>query len=111
APPALGSFTSARDAGRAAPPPAPPADGFPPLPASAGPVDMTMGEFLGRAHEAHTADPSELEGVPVRLTRPVTPSGAGAPGQPPPTPAAPHRPPPRRPTVSLRCPRPPGRST
>lgn len=77
APPALGSFTAARDAGRAAPPPAPPADGFRPLPASAGPVDMTMGEFLGRAHEAQTGDLSKLEGVPVRLTGFVTPSADG----------------------------------
>ncbi|WP_165950184.1 TIGR03943 family protein [Actinomadura sp. GC306] len=75
APPALGSFSAARDTGRAAPPPAPPDDGFRPLSAAGGPVDMSLGEFIGRAHEAQTGDPAELQGVPVRLTGFVTPAG------------------------------------
>ncbi|HEY8482584.1 MAG TPA: TIGR03943 family protein [Spirillospora sp.] len=73
APPALGSFSAARDGERAAPPPAPPENGFRPLPASSGPVDMSLGEFLGRAHEAQTGDPAKLQGVPVRLTGFVVP--------------------------------------
>ncbi|XRQ06681.1 TIGR03943 family putative permease subunit [Actinomadura welshii] len=75
APPALGSFTAARDTDRAAPPPAPPDDGFRPLSAASGPVDMTMGEFIGRAYEAQTGDPAKFQGVPVRLTGFVTPAG------------------------------------
>ncbi|GAA0587601.1 TIGR03943 family putative permease subunit [Actinomadura livida] len=77
APPALGSFSAARGTDRAAPPPAPPDDGFPPLSAAAGPVDMSVGEFIGRAHEAQTGDPAKLQGVPVRLTGFVTPAGKG----------------------------------
>jgi uncharacterized repeat protein (TIGR03943 family) len=77
APPALGSFSAARDADRAAPPPAPPDDGFRPLSAAGGPVDMPLGEFIGRAYEAQTGDPAKLQGVPVRLTGFVTPAGKG----------------------------------
>ncbi|MGP4022631.1 TIGR03943 family putative permease subunit [Actinomadura sp. 3N407] len=80
APPALGSFTAARDTDRAAPPPAPPDDGFRPLSTTGGPVEMTMGEFIGRAYEAQTGDPASLRGVPVRLTGFVTPGGKGRDG-------------------------------
>ncbi|WP_242882312.1 TIGR03943 family putative permease subunit [Actinomadura litoris] len=77
APPALGSFTATRDSGRAAPPPAPPAEGFNPLPANGTPVTMSMGEFIGRAWEARTGDPRKLQGVPVRLIGFVSPAGKG----------------------------------
>ncbi|WP_171064444.1 TIGR03943 family putative permease subunit [Actinomadura soli] len=77
APPALGSFTATRDTGRAAPPPTGPAGGFKPLPANGTPVAMSMGEFIGRAWEAQTSDPSRFQGVPVRLTGFVTPAGKG----------------------------------
>ncbi|WP_067895478.1 TIGR03943 family putative permease subunit [Actinomadura chibensis] len=77
APPALGSFTAARDTGRAAPPPAAPTSGYRPLPANGAPVTMTMGEFIGRAYEAQTGDPARFEGVPVRLTGFVTATGKG----------------------------------
>ncbi|NDU76975.1 TIGR03943 family protein [Actinomadura sp. DSM 109109] len=80
APPALGSFTAARGADRAAPPPAPPDDGFAPLPKTGPPVPMTMGEFIGRAYEAQTGDPASFAGVPVRLTGFVTPPAKGARG-------------------------------
>lgn len=80
APPALGSYTAARDTGRAAPPPAPPDDGFRPLSTTSGPVDMTMGEFIGRAYEAYTGDPAKMRGVAVRLTGFVTPPGKGEDG-------------------------------
>ncbi|MFC6882397.1 TIGR03943 family putative permease subunit [Actinomadura yumaensis] len=75
APPALGSFTAARDTGRAAPPPAPPPQGFGALPRDGGPVAMTMGEFIGRSYEAQTGQAATLEGIPVRLTGFVTPRG------------------------------------
>ncbi|MEU8799091.1 TIGR03943 family protein [Spirillospora sp. NPDC048819] len=77
APPALGSFTAARDTGRAAPPPAPPGNGFRPLSTTGGPVDMSMGEFIGRAYVAQTGDPASFQGVPVRLTGFVTPGANG----------------------------------
>ncbi|MFD0687473.1 TIGR03943 family putative permease subunit [Actinomadura fibrosa] len=77
APPALGSFTASRGAGRAAPPPAPPAQGFGPLPRTGGPIAMTMGEFIGRSYEAQTGDPASFTGVPVRLTGFVTPREGG----------------------------------
>ncbi|MFI0405642.1 TIGR03943 family putative permease subunit [Actinomadura sp. 3N508] len=77
APPALGSFTVTRDTSRTAPPPAGPAGGFKPLPANGTPVTMSMGEFIGRAWEAHNRDPSRLQGVTVRLTGFVTPAGKG----------------------------------
>ncbi|WP_131737506.1 TIGR03943 family putative permease subunit [Actinomadura roseirufa] len=77
APPALGSFTAARDTGRPAPPPAPPAQGFGALPRTGGPVSMTMGEFIGRSYQAQTGDPASLTGVPVRLTGFVTPRKGG----------------------------------
>ncbi|NYD48696.1 putative repeat protein (TIGR03943 family) [Actinomadura luteofluorescens] len=77
APPALGSFTAARGAGRAAPPPPSPAEGFAPLPRTGAPVPMSMGEFIGRAYEAQTGDPASFEGVPVRLTGFVSPPAKG----------------------------------
>ncbi|MEV0660360.1 TIGR03943 family putative permease subunit [Actinomadura luteofluorescens] len=77
APPALGSFTAARGAGRAAPPPPSPAEGFAPLPRTGAPAPMSMGEFIGRAYEAQTGDPASFEGVPVRLTGFVTPPAKG----------------------------------
>ncbi|RKS70794.1 putative repeat protein (TIGR03943 family) [Actinomadura pelletieri DSM 43383] len=77
APPALGSFTVSRDTGRAAPPPVRPDEGFERLPSNGPPVPMTMQEFIGRAWEAQTRDPSKLEGVPVRLTGFVTPDRRG----------------------------------
>ncbi|MEU8118413.1 TIGR03943 family protein [Spirillospora sp. NPDC049024] len=76
APPALGSFTAARGAGRAAPPPAP-AEGFAPLPRTGAPAPMSMGEFIGRAYEAQTGDPASFAGVPVRLTGFVSPPAKG----------------------------------
>ncbi|TDC96569.1 TIGR03943 family protein [Actinomadura sp. 7K507] len=80
APPALGSFTAARNADRTAQPPAPPDNGFRPLSAAGGPVEMSMSEFLGRAHEAQTGDLAKLAGVPVRLTGFVGPAGEGQAG-------------------------------
>ncbi|MGI5206059.1 TIGR03943 family putative permease subunit [Spirillospora sp. CA-108201] len=77
APPALGSFTAARGAGRAAPPPPAPAEGFAPLPRTGAPAPMSMGEFIGRAYEAQTGDPASFEGVPVRLTGFVSPPAKG----------------------------------
>ncbi|WP_067469750.1 TIGR03943 family putative permease subunit [Actinomadura macra] len=77
APPALGSFTASRDAGRPAPPPAPPAQGFGALPRGGAPIPMTMGEFIGRSYEAQTGAPASLAGVPVRLTGFVTPRKNG----------------------------------
>ncbi|MEV3923650.1 TIGR03943 family putative permease subunit [Actinomadura coerulea] len=77
APPALGSFTAARGAGRAAPPPPSPAEGFAPLPRTGPPAPMSMGEFIGRAYEAQMGDPASFEGVPVRLTGFVTPPEKG----------------------------------
>ncbi|MFI0482998.1 TIGR03943 family putative permease subunit [Actinomadura sp. 9N215] len=77
APPALGSFTAARDAGRTAPPPSAPSGGFHALPRTGPPTPLTMGEFIGRAFEAQTGDPARFQGVPVRLTGFVTPGAEG----------------------------------
>ncbi|GLW63417.1 TIGR03943 family protein [Actinomadura rubrobrunea] len=78
APPALGSFTAARGADRPpAPPPSRDSEGYAPLPRDRGPIPMTMGEFIGRAWQAQTGDPSTFEGVPVRLTGFVTPRRGG----------------------------------
>ncbi|MBD2894615.1 hypothetical protein amrb99_35410 [Actinomadura sp. RB99] len=77
APPALGSFTASRDAGRAVPPPAEPSGGFRPLPRTGAPVPMSMGEFIGRGFQAQTGDPATFQGVPVRLTGFVAPALKG----------------------------------
>ncbi|SNR36498.1 TIGR03943 family putative permease subunit [Actinomadura mexicana] len=77
APPALGSFTAARGAGRAAQPPPSPAGGFAPLPRTGTPAPMSMGEFIGRAYAAQTGDPASFAGVPVRLTGFVSPPAKG----------------------------------
>ncbi|MFI0369056.1 TIGR03943 family putative permease subunit [Actinomadura sp. 1N219] len=77
APPALGSFTAARDAARTAPPPAAPSGGFRPLPRTGPPAPMTMGEFIGRAFEAQSGGPARFQGVPVRLTGFVSPAANG----------------------------------
>ncbi|MFV2175413.1 TIGR03943 family putative permease subunit [Actinomadura sp. LOL_016] len=73
APPALGSFTAARDTGRPAPPPAPPEDGYGPLPRTGEPIAMTMGEYIGRSFLEQTGRAATLRDVPVRLTGFVTP--------------------------------------
>ena len=77
APPALGSFTVARDTGRPAPPPAPPAQGFGPLSRTGAPIPMNLGEFIGRSYEAQTGNPATLNGISVRLTGFVTPRKGG----------------------------------
>lgn len=79
APPALGSFTAARNIDRTAPPRAP-SSGLAALPTNGGPVPMTMGEFIWRAYQAQTGDPATFKNVPVRLTGFVTPAGKGAQG-------------------------------
>ncbi|QFG26347.1 TIGR03943 family protein [Actinomadura sp. WMMB 499] len=73
APPALGSFTASRDTGRPAPPPAPPEEGYGPLPRTGGPIAMTMGEYIGRSFLEQTGRAATLRDVPVRLTGFVTP--------------------------------------
>ncbi|GAA2412968.1 TIGR03943 family protein [Actinomadura vinacea] len=77
APPALGSYTASRDTGRQAQPPPPPAQGFGALPRTGAPIPMTMGEFIGRSHEAQTGQSPYLRGVPVALTGFVTPGPKG----------------------------------
>ncbi|MFI0356790.1 TIGR03943 family putative permease subunit [Actinomadura sp. 9N407] len=77
APPALGSYSAGRDTGRQAQPPAPPAQGFGPLPQNGAPVQMTMGEFIGRSFEAQTGQSPYIKGVPVALTGFVTPRPGG----------------------------------
>jgi uncharacterized repeat protein (TIGR03943 family) len=75
APPPLGSFTAAQPA---APPPSPSAsggEGFGRLPGT-GPVEMTIGEFVGRAWQEHYGgSPTGLPGRPVKLVGFVTRSG------------------------------------
>lgn len=79
APPALGSFTASRNSARSAAPARPPAEGFVELRPRPGgaPVEMTLGEFVGRSFEAQTGDPARLRGVPVKLTGFVTPRPKG----------------------------------
>ncbi|MFB4318874.1 TIGR03943 family protein [Actinomadura sp. 21ATH] len=77
APPALGSYTAGRDTARQAPPPAPPAQGYGPLPQTGSPVAMTMGEFIGRSYEAQTGQSPYLKDVQVQLTGFVTPRADG----------------------------------
>jgi uncharacterized repeat protein (TIGR03943 family) len=77
APPALGSFTASRGGARARTPAAPPAEGFGALKAGGAPLEMSMGEFVGRSFEAQTGDPSRLRGHPVKLTGFVTPRAKG----------------------------------
>lgn len=77
APPALGSFTASRDTARPAAPPAPPAEGYGTLKSTGGPIDMTMGEFIGRSFESQTGYRNGLPDVAVRLTGFVTPRGKG----------------------------------
>ncbi|REF00048.1 TIGR03943 family putative permease subunit [Thermomonospora umbrina] len=68
APPALGSFTAERDTDRVAAPPPPPAEGFGRLVPTGRPVDMTMGEFIGRSFETQSGLSNGLPDVQVRLT-------------------------------------------
>ncbi|HEX2313890.1 MAG TPA: TIGR03943 family protein [Thermomonospora sp.] len=77
APPALGSFTAARDTGRAAAPPPPPAEGYGVLVPSGGPIDMSMGEFIGRSFETQSGLRNGLPDVQVRLTGFVGPAHDG----------------------------------
>ncbi|GAA0835954.1 TIGR03943 family putative permease subunit [Streptosporangium amethystogenes subsp. fukuiense] len=68
APPALGSFAASRD--DTPPPRDQPLSAFPPL-AGDGPVDMPIGEFIGRAWDD---DKKSLTGREVRLTGFVVPA-------------------------------------
>jgi uncharacterized repeat protein (TIGR03943 family) len=79
APPALGSFTASRESARSVAPPPPPAEGFGALkPGPAGaPVEMTLGEYIGRSFEAQIGDPAGLRGIPVKLTGFATPREEG----------------------------------
>jgi uncharacterized repeat protein (TIGR03943 family) len=79
APPALGSFTASRSSARSAAPARPPAEGFGELRPRPGgaPVEMTLGEFVGRSFEAQTGDPARFQSVPVKLTGFVTPRPKG----------------------------------
>ncbi|MCW2902877.1 MAG: hypothetical protein JWO67_5142 [Streptosporangiaceae bacterium] len=79
APPALGSFTASRGTARSAVPARQPDEGFGPLKSRSGgaPVEMTLGEFIGRSFEAQTGDPSRLKGFPVKLTGFATPRTKG----------------------------------
>jgi uncharacterized repeat protein (TIGR03943 family) len=77
APPALGSFTAERNTARAAAPPPPPEEGFKRLVATGAPVDMSMGEFIGRSFETQSGYPNGLSEVQVRLTGFVGPRKAG----------------------------------
>ncbi|MQY05105.1 TIGR03943 family putative permease subunit [Actinomadura macrotermitis] len=74
APPALGAFTAGRAVARPAPPPAGDAGA---LDAGAGPVTLTLGEFIWRAYEAQTGQPSNIANVPVRLVGFVRPAKDG----------------------------------
>ena len=80
APPPLGSFTASRGSARSAADPAlAPNEGFGPLRPGRGgaPVEMTLGEFVGRSFEAQTGDPSRFQDRPVMLTGFVTRRGQG----------------------------------
>lgn len=68
APPALGSFTAARGTDRPAAPPSPPTEGYRRLVPTGEPIDMTLGEFIGRSFETQTGMPNGLTDVQVRLT-------------------------------------------
>jgi uncharacterized repeat protein (TIGR03943 family) len=67
APPALGSFTAARDTGHVGQTLPPPTGGYPALHATGGPTEMTMSEFINRAAVARS-HPATLRNYRVTLT-------------------------------------------
>jgi uncharacterized repeat protein (TIGR03943 family) len=77
APPALGSFTVARDTAQVGQPLPPPTGGYRPLPAGGGPTPMTLSEFINRAAAARSGDPAALRNRPVALVGFVAPRRSG----------------------------------
>jgi uncharacterized repeat protein (TIGR03943 family) len=81
APPPLGAFTAARPGAQPAPPPTSPptSQGFAPL-GGTGPVEMPIGEFVGRAWQEHYGgSPTGLAGRTVTLVGFVIRPGKGGP--------------------------------
>jgi uncharacterized repeat protein (TIGR03943 family) len=76
APPALGSFTAARTAPRSAPAIPPPSDGYPALPAG-DPVNLSVGEFIGRSFDTQAGGANTLNGRRITLTGFAMPSKEG----------------------------------